>query len=41
MSGGVPTVKRPGPRFPAEQTQTTPYLSTISFIKAPIRLKNN
>jgi hypothetical protein len=31
-------VQRAGPWFPAEPTQTTPYLLITSFISSPIRL---
>ena len=37
ISGGVPTVHNAGPLFPAEATQTTPYLLITSCIKSPTR----
>lgn len=39
MDGGVPMVNKAGPWLPPAATQTTPYLSTTSFMRSPIRLQ--
>lgn len=39
MSEGVLIVPKAGPLLPADDTQVTPYLFTISLIKSPILLQ--